>query len=144
MMHPCGRVGRARTAFAAVALSICFGCGSQFELGQAKGTVTLDGKPLEGAVVHFYPIIKDGDPVPPTSSATTDASGNYEMVARTDQRGAAVGPHKVVVLYAALGGGSEPKNRPQIPQKYQLAAKSDLVVDVKSGSGDYPLVLKSK
>ena len=119
---------------------LCVGCGARFDFGQVKGTVTLDRKPLEGALVFYYPIIKDGDPVPPSSSGTTDAMGNYELMSRTDVPGAAVGLHKVVVLFPSTGSREEVK-RPKIPQDYTLAARTPLQKEVKSGSGDYPLEL---
>jgi hypothetical protein len=127
---------------AAVLVFLCVGCGPRFEYGQVKGTVTLDRKPLGGAVVYFYPIVKVGNPVPPSSSGTTDAAGNYELMTRTDIAGAAVGLHKVVVLFPATGGRDDAK-RPKIPQDYTLAAKTPLQREVKPGLGDYPLELKT-
>jgi hypothetical protein len=133
------RYGRA-LGLPAILVSLCVGCGPQFDYGQVKGTVTLDKKPLEGAIVYFYPIIKDGEPVPPSSSGTTDAAGNYDLMSRADVPGAVIGPHKVVVLFPATGNRDDAK-RPKIPQDYMLAARTKLTVDVKPGPGEYPLAL---
>ena len=53
------------------------GCSDQApdmpELGQVHGTITLDGKPLEGVSVLFEP--ENGRP----STAITDAAGKYPV-----------------------------------------------------------------
>ena len=121
---------------------MCVGCGPHFDYGQVKGTVTLDRVPVEGALVYFFPIIKGEGPVPPSSSAMTDAAGNYELKTQTDVPGAVVGPYSVIVKYPTIGG-PEPK-RPKIPVEYTLLAKTPLTIEVKPGSGDYPIAIKSK
>jgi hypothetical protein len=127
----------------AILVSVCAGCGSGFNYGQVKGTVTLDRVPLVGAKVYFYPILNGDGPVPPSSLGITDAAGNYELVARNDVAGAVLGPHKVVVLFPSTGAADAAK-RPKIPLDYTLMAKTPLSFDVKPGLNEYPIALKSK
>lgn len=50
------------------------GCGKKgVRSYPVKGTVTLDGKPLEGATVMFVPTVG------PPNSSVTDASGNFSI-----------------------------------------------------------------
>ena len=54
--------------------------------------VTLDGQPLEGAIVRFEPIeAEEGR----SSFATTDAQGHYELQYTKDKMGAVPGKHAV-------------------------------------------------
>jgi hypothetical protein len=127
--------------FPAILVFVCVGCGGEhFDYGQVRGTVTLDRKPLAGVLVYYYPVIKDGDPVPPSSSGVTDAAGNYELMSRTEVAGAVIGPHKVVVMFPP-SRGAEAAKRPKIPQDYTLVAGTPLQFDVKPGPGDYPIAL---
>lgn len=69
---------------AATGLWLLAGCAKgppPLEVAPASGTVVLDGKPAEHAVVTFFPI--DGTPGS-GASATTDAEGRY--VLKTSQR----------------------------------------------------------
>jgi hypothetical protein len=50
------------------------GCGSQYDLHPVTGKVTLDGNPLENAVVTFQSV-SGGT----SASGTTDASGVYSL-----------------------------------------------------------------
>jgi hypothetical protein len=87
------------------------GCGPKGpELGQVCGTVTLDGNPLEKAVVMFQPT--QGRP----SFAVTDEEGHYEIKFTIDDQGAQVGTHKVVI-------------RSEIPSEMedQAAARAELL-----------------
>ncbi|MCH9653478.1 MAG: carboxypeptidase regulatory-like domain-containing protein [Planctomycetes bacterium] len=71
----------------------CIGCsgGSDIDLGQVKGVVSMDGQPLPDVVVVFKP--EKGNP----SSGVTDANGNYELVYIGKSKGAIIGSHKVSV-----------------------------------------------
>lgn len=59
---------------------------------EVTGTVTLDGQPVEEALVIFSPVDISGGS---SSSAETDASGNYRLVFSSTQFGAFKGTHKV-------------------------------------------------
>jgi hypothetical protein len=78
------------------------GCGDDGPpLGTVTGQVTMDGKPLENALVTFIPEAGGG-----TAVGQTDANGNYTL-ATGARKGALVGTHKVAVttVKTASGGG---------------------------------------
>ena len=78
--------------------SILAGCGSSGpKLYSATGTVTFEGKPVEGAMVAFIP--QQGAPC----LGTTDASGKYTIMTR-GKPGAPPGTYSVTV--AKQSGGS--------------------------------------
>ena len=60
-------------------------------LGQVRGTVTLDGKPLEGADITFVPT--EGR----SSRGCTDARGMYSLDYTAELRGALPGDHRVMI-----------------------------------------------
>ncbi len=83
------------------------GCGGGAEdapeLAPATGTVYLDDKPLEGAIVTF---VVEGKPL---ATATTDAEGKFTMTTRGEP-GAPIGSAKVGIVKHAggdAGGGNE-------------------------------------
>jgi hypothetical protein len=53
--------------------------------------VTLDGQPVDGATVSFFP--EQGR----SSSAATDAQGRYDLVYVGSVRGATIGSHRVSI-----------------------------------------------
>lgn len=71
---------------------ICAGCGrSERTLYPVEGTVTYDGKAVEGASVLFIP--ENGAP----STGKTDASGKYALITR-GKAGAPEGKYDVTVV----------------------------------------------
>jgi len=80
-------------ALAALALFAALGCG-QNNMVPVKGTVTLDGQPIEGALVKFIP--KPGA-ASHEATAVTDASGNFSLGTLKDGDGAWRGVYKVCV-----------------------------------------------
>ncbi|WP_238388836.1 carboxypeptidase-like regulatory domain-containing protein [Roseimaritima ulvae] len=106
-----------------------------------SGTVTVDGSPIEGAVVTFQPT--GGRP----SVGTTDASGQYTLRYSASIDGALIGAHKVVITTerATSGGeGSEPlvEGRKEIlPAKYNEA--TELTAQVEAGSNTIDFDLQS-
>ena len=93
------------------------GCGSEGDLAKVKGKVTLNGEPLEGAIVQFQPTAEDGSP----SAGKTDAKGRYELMYTFNTPGAMPGEHIVSIRTAAAyyeeeGNDVEPLD--PIPAKY--------------------------
>jgi hypothetical protein len=93
------------------------GCGSGGKLATVRGKVTLNGQPLQGALVEFQPTDPGGSP----SSGMTDADGRYELMYTFDKSGAAPGEH---VASIRTGGtrvddsGREVECRECVPTKY--------------------------
>lgn len=81
-------------------LPLAMGCGgSGVRYAPAAGTVTVDGKPIEGAqVVLVYDDLQLKDPQP-TSRGTTDSSGRFTLKTLTSEKqlvaGGVVGTHRV-------------------------------------------------
>ena len=81
-------------------LAVCIlsgsGCGGGKEkIVAVAGTVTHNGNPVPGMIVSFVP---QAQTITGVSTGTTDEDGRYSLtVAKTGQRGAVVGTHKVWV-----------------------------------------------
>src|SRR4051812_19172027 len=82
--------------------------GCEQSLVPVSGRVTLDDKPLAGAVVTFQPRAGGDAAKSPTSGSVgrTDQDGRYNLrLIAPDQPGAAVGEHTVTI--SAAKGGSD-------------------------------------
>jgi hypothetical protein len=123
-----------------IAVFVLAGCGGGDdgrikppELGTVTGKVTLDGKPLEGAMVEFSPATAR------PSFGTTDSSGAYTLNYDEKRKGAAVGEHTVKINTrletAALG------KKEGVPARYN--DKSELKATVKAGENTFDWDLKS-
>jgi len=120
--------------------SLILGCGGDTPtLGTVTGTVTLDGKPVEGAAIQFEPVSSGL----PTAFGRTDAAGKYELWYSRGNRGASLGESIVrIQAFQDAGEDSGQKKRPEIiPAKYN--AQSDLKVEVKRGAQTHNFDLKS-
>ena len=142
-----------RLAAAFSVLSIMMlGCGGGADIpdvGFVEGTVTLDGKPLAGAVLVFQP--EHARP----SYGRTDAEGHYELFYTDEAKGATIGKHSVKITReegatAAQGddgddgeGGYEDSGRgaETIPAKYNTF--TELTYDVVAGSQTKDWALES-
>lgn len=126
-----------------------FGCskgGSGVNLAPVKGTVTMGGKPVEGAVVSF-----NMESAPRVAVGETDANGNYSLMMFDKDDGAVVGQNVVTITGAevaaapptssdeyakvmGIGGTAPPKTtKTVIPSKYADLKKALLKVNVKVG-----------
>ena len=123
----------------AVSLALVAGCGPGGadlpELGQVKGKVTLDGKPVGNARVKFVP--EDGAAA--TSFSLSDSSGEYELYFTKDVKGAAVGKHIVTIQVMPGAPGEESAT---LPAKYGSAGA--LTAEVKAGKNDVNFELTSE
>lgn len=120
----------------------CGGVSDMPEVGTVSGKLTLDGKPVENATIMFHPI-EDGR----SSTATSDADGNYELEYMPGTPGAKIGQHEVVVTTFVEESGTDegdekvPGREEIIPEKYQ--PQSELKVEVKAGDNTINLDLTS-
>lgn len=92
-------------------LAVCFlsvvGCGGDFEIVPVGGTVTMDGKPLEGVEVVFAPAETDqSSTVGPVSIGVTDSQGRYQLKTIQGQNGAVKTEHRVSVTFTATDEGA--------------------------------------
>jgi hypothetical protein len=82
---------------ACLTIALMVGCGgSPFELVPVSGVVTLDGKPVPYTQVTFQPRSTD-DPTQagPSSVASCDDTGRFELKTIKGEDGAVVGTHTV-------------------------------------------------
>lgn len=117
------------------------GCGNS-KIGYVEGTVNLDGKPLEGAVVTFIP--EKGRP----AYGRTNADGWYELQYTREEKGTLIGKNKVTISTERVGDpdSDDPELQKSVPElvpaKYNR--KTELTADVESGSNTFDFELSSK
>lgn len=99
-------------------------------LGLVSGKVTLDGKPLAGAIIAFYP---DNGRM---GTAIIDKDGNYDMKYTEGVSGTKLGPSTVHFAWQTGESG------PAIPEQY--GDRSTLKVDVQEKKNVFNFELESK
>jgi len=139
-----------------IALSVLLctaGCGSNRpKLVPVKGTVTVDGKPIEGALVTFLPQFA-GQP----AIGTTIADGTFTLTTHPHGQGAMPGKHIITVSKVevtgfladkdGLSGGVAPEGVQQrwiVPKPYSDQKTSKLSAEVTGGMDPVTLALDSK
>lgn len=111
-----------------VLASLLAGCEAPYST--VKGQVTLDGKPLRGATVGFFPGQGRG------SYGETDAEGRYELKYTVQKAGVPAGRCVVRITTA------DAVNPERLPKRYH--ENSELAEEVKPGSNVFDFALKSK
>jgi len=134
-----------RLARFGVIVLVAAGCsqsGDRPSIGAVTGTVTLDGQPLAGAWVIFYP---DGGRC---SGGITDELGKYELLYLDDVKGAKVGHHKVVIstLMQPVDSPDGVAKGERVPRNYNSLTSTTLEASVEPRSNifDFPLESKKK
>lgn len=130
-------LGRLSVALLAVVVG---GCGGNDGLGRVTGRITLDGQPLENAIVKFVPTVEGGS----TSFGRTDSNGEYSMEFSRSQVGASLGVNEVVISTAdqmADDNDQIVNVRERVPARYN--ANSQLTFDVQPGKNTADFQLES-
>jgi len=131
---------RASVAGAVALMAVLAGCGGGKPQARVTGTVTLDGKPLDTGVIHFYPQSDEGGP-----SASADIqAGQYQL-----QTG--IGPMKVVINANRVVGKRKMYDTPDspvvedirdtLPERYNM--KSELKANLTPGPNGVNFDLKN-
>ena len=109
----------------------CAGCGQDGpEISYVEGSIKMDGKPLAGASVTFFP--ENGRP----AGAWTDEDGHYVLNFNLDRKGAIPGKNRVRIG-TLRDGGQDPEGKripgsPEtVPPKYN--SQTTLVFVVEQG-----------
>ncbi len=150
-------------AWLAFVVFAAVGCDAGPKLAPVSGKVTLDGKPLAGATVSYYPITDKPRELAPLSSGKTNAKGEYSLeTVLKIQPGAVVGRHRVSVTMLAevplvaggpdegdapakvIGPGAPTTVKDKVPPKYQ-GENSELTMEIPpGGKADADFALKSR
>jgi hypothetical protein len=115
---------------------------------KAEGIVTLDGVPVEGALLTF--IADQGEH---HASATSDKNGRFVLNAFPQKSGAVPGSYKVGVSKTVINGGKEDESGGEttinlsygLPSKYASFTTSGLTSTIPdSGTSELKIDLTSK
>jgi hypothetical protein len=123
---------------AIVAALLCSGCGKSDgpPLAQVSGVVTIDSKPVKGALLEFIPQGPGGA----VAYGKSDASGRYTMHFGQKRTGAVVGRSLVRITSddRVSVDGQDYERKELFPPRYN--SKSEEFVDVKEGKNtfDFP------
>ncbi|WP_146117760.1 MULTISPECIES: carboxypeptidase-like regulatory domain-containing protein [Pirellulaceae] len=124
---------------------VAIGCskGDMPEIGHVSGTVTLDGKPMEGVQVMFEPV--DGAR---SSTAMTDAEGKYVLQYNGNTEGTKTGENLVRLISARgatrddNGRVTDPGKKEAFPPEYN--SSSTQVVNVEGGENVFDFNVTTK
>lgn len=125
------------------ALSLAtFGCGGREvpELGYVSGTVTMDGKPMEGVDVNFHPQGEEGGR---SATGRTDSEGKYELEYIDGIKGTKLGVNKVSIMTYWPEGAPADGEYETIPAIYN-GPKSTLQETVVEGDNTFDFKLESE
>lgn len=120
---------------------------------EAEGVVLLDGVPLPKVRIDFIPELSHFG-AEYNSTAVTDDQGRFRLQCTNGQPGAAVAPHRVIVIEGpmpnemrGMSGEAQTaaanylkglKNRP-IPEQYGTVGKTPLRIEVKPDQKEYEI-----
>ena len=125
--------GVALACLGAVALLV--GCGNP-KLGDVRGVITLDGKPLPDAFVRFVPVNEGA-----SSFGKTASDGSYRMKFSDKENGAFIGSNHVVIGTGDVKADNSGSTPELVPNVYN--DKTTLIADVKKGRNTFDFDLKS-
>jgi len=114
------------------------GCGTGNDWATVKGKVTLNGQPLQNALVEFQPTAPGGSP----SSGMTDAEGRYELLYTFERAGAAPGEHIVSIRTGGTrvdDSCREVECKECVPAKYNLQTELKRTVEPGRNTLDFDL-----
>jgi hypothetical protein len=137
-----------------VGVAGCHKRSNAIEVHPVCGVVTLDGKPVEDALVVFCP----QSPALPAAIGKTDGEGRFKLTTTIANDGAAIGAYCVTVTKKTVNGMTrkeaneymerhhQPPPLPAIvhhlPKKYADAAETPFRIEVNANTTDVDLAMK--
>ncbi len=121
-----------------VFIPLSVGCGGDPNMGDVKGVVTLDGKPLPDAFIQFAP---QSETFGAPSFGKTDANGNYHMQFSDTKDGVFIGANNVEIRTGDVKADNSGSTPEVVPNVYNT--KTTLVAEVKTGANVFDWELKS-
>jgi hypothetical protein len=136
-------------------LSIIFvlllnGCSGKLPIVPVSGTVTLDGKPLEGFQVFFQPIHGETSKPMLTASGLTNAHGKFTLktVEENPRKGVSVGEYRVTIGWVDPDsmslGDSEPQRQPPVNIPVNIQTEGVLFTVPPKGTPNADFYLTNK
>ncbi len=112
------------------------------EFATVEGTVTLDGKPLPGVFIGYYPIVYPR--AGPRSHGMTDENGHYRLRADDFTERVVVGRQQVVIVPQGDRSSEEAQAKfaEQVPEVYYDLLHTPFEFSVHKGAQTIDLHLK--
>jgi hypothetical protein len=125
----------------ALVLGTLAGCNSgTLPVAKTSGTITHDGKPVDGGMITFAPLSSGKDNPGKPASGEVDAGGEFVLTTYTDGDGAVIGKHRVTynppaTTPAETPAGGHVQQAP--PSKYAGLVVKEAEVEVKPGENTF-------
>jgi hypothetical protein len=153
-LSPVGCRSLVAGSLALAALVASAGCGDgKIRRYPVTGTVTVDGKPADGALVIFCPVNPTGELEHLRPAGKADAAGTFSLTTIETGDGAPAGDYKVLVQWPTpvqnanedRGGRARSRGPDRLKGKYYNLEKTPLTAKVDEKSNTLqPFELKSK
>jgi hypothetical protein len=129
-----------------LAVAMLAGCGDrddQMTVYPVRGSVTVDGKPAEGAQITLFALDeKLRGPESPLPTGRVDAEGNFIITSYEFGDGAPPGEYKVGVVWLEVikpaGDLGQEETRDRLKEKYADPSSSTLTATVTEGTNNLP------
>ncbi len=99
-------------------------CSGRKTVYPVSGKVMFDGKPAAGAVVHFHPSDKLGQPILPVGQVGAD--GSFRLTTYRQEDGAPAGEYAVTIFWGVPNKGGDDYQRILVPPRYLSPETSGL------------------
>lgn len=130
----------------------CVGCAGEFgpELVPVTGTITLDGQPVQQAVIRFLPDNSKGTKGP-IALGVVESSGRYSLTSPGGRDGVIEGHHLVTIICeeqaereVSEGVFETVGDKCHVPAHYASEKTSELTAEVTTDSNEVNFDLRSK